>query len=691
MSDPHHLECLLIDNMLINGLTTGIISKNKIILFILLILIFQFAIPIITASDQDLSRGNYRSDIERNMSTFNATRIFHDSSALSGGIDFGDCNNDGETELVVVGWSNRATLLSYNESIDDFDKILIWEDTRELMDVVIDDIDLDHQGNELLVGGYSNNLTLLNWNKNTNKWDEKNLWTSPHHIFGLAAGDIDPDHNGLEIAVVDWKSPTVTIVKNNNGTWTNDTLTVSEPMTNVEVGELDPSHPGNELIAVGSNGTVMLIVKDNGGWNVTNLWQDSVGLFNAEITDFDENHDGDELLIVGRSKNATELYPDPSNDGTWVIKNLWHAPGGLEGLAIGDFNPYYEGKDIAIGGYSNTAAMLGRGTGESDWTPIIMWNEHDPQETELNGVMVADFYPKHEGEEVAVVGYSGKVTMLVYEDPDFKLSSPNPSKDFTDDYVTFSVNVDPVSDFNDQVELTVYENEDGFKINFSQTIITPPDRAVLTVEYPPTGLSLVSAHLYDVFWITIMGNSLSDPELLHTIELEVFIDHNYDEIKLSTFPNSNTLSFNEDSENTVIYDIYINSTSKWGNEVFSNILLNITEKPSNVDIELTPSIIEPISSSRNAKLKITITKDTPVGNHRIGILAKNENETLFGTSSVYLNVEESSSDNGDEIPLLSFTIPLIFIIIIIIIIIIFVILMINRKKQDLNKEEEFKK
>jgi hypothetical protein len=685
MCPPPHLKYLLIDNMLINGSTTGIISKNKIILFILLILIFQFAMPIITASDPDSTRSNNRSDIDRNMSTFNATRIFHDSSALSGGIDFGDCNNDGETELVVVGWSNRATLLSYNESIDDFDKILIWEDTRELMDVVIDDIDLTHQGNELLVGGYSNNLTLLNWNKNTNQWDEKNLWTSPYHIFGLAAGDIDPDNNGLEIAVVDWKSPTVTIVKNDNGTWTNDTLTVSEPMTNVEFGELDPNNPGLELIAVGSNGTVMLIVKEDDWWNVTYLWKDSVGLFNAEITDFDDNHDGNELMIVGRSKNATELYPDPANDGSWVVKNLWHAPGGLEGLAIGDFNPYYPGQDIAIGGYSNTAAMLGRDAGESDWTSIIMWNEHDPQETELNGVMVADFYPKHEGEEVAVVGYSGKVTMLVYEDPDFTLTSLNPSKEATGDYVTFSVNVDPVSDFNDEVEFSILSQPGSINdIAFSQTVIAPPDRIVITIDMATFNPNMARVPIKNHSF-TVQGKSVSNPEIDHIIILTLFeVSSDIDGLGLLINPTSSSMRYDEDNDNFVIYDIYINSTSLLGKEIISNVLLNISLDPSIGIVKLTPSVIEPISSSRNAKLKITITKDTPVGNHEITILAKNENETLFGTSSVYLNVEESTSDNGDDPDFLMTILPILLILIIVIIIIIFII----SKRKTKSKNEK---
>jgi len=137
--------------MLVKKTKPGIVSKNKIVILLFLILILQIIVPALGALNPDLARGSNRADTERNMSTFNATRIFHDSSALSGGIDFGDCDNNGETELVVVGWSNRATMLKYNESIDEFDKILIWEDTRELMDVVIDDIDLTLEGNELFV------------------------------------------------------------------------------------------------------------------------------------------------------------------------------------------------------------------------------------------------------------------------------------------------------------------------------------------------------------------------------------------------------------------------------------------------------------------------------------------------------------------------------------------------------------
>ncbi|MCK5560279.1 MAG: hypothetical protein KAJ51_06780, partial [Thermoplasmata archaeon] len=460
----------------------GNYGNNKFILIILIIIsIITSSLGCTITAEKNLIIRSTRSDeLEPNMSTFNATRIFHDSSALSGGIDFGDANNDGSTELVVVGWSNRATMLSYNESSSDWDKILMWEDIRELMDVVITDIDLNSQGNELVVGGYSNNLTMLKWNKTSRLWETKILWTSPYHIFGLAAGDIDPDFEGNEIAVVDWKSPTVTIVCYSNNSWFNETLNVVEPLTNVEIGDIDPSHPGAELIAVGANGSVLFIYKENNVWNITTIWQDTIGLFNAEITEFDQDHPGNELLVVGRSKNATELYPDPANGDNWIAQNLWHAPGGLEGLAIGDFDPFYDGAEIAIGGYSNTATMLGRSSTANTWTSIIMWSEHDPQETELNGVMVADFYHEHEGNEVAVVGYSGKVTMLVYEEPDFKLSSPTATKTLeAGDYTTFSVYVDPISDFNQEVELALQNPPltESLSYNFSQTTILPPDRS----------------------------------------------------------------------------------------------------------------------------------------------------------------------------------------------------------------------
>lgn len=618
----------------------GNYGKNRFILIILIIIsIITSTLAYTITADKNNSIKNTRSDeLDPNMSTFNATRIFHDSSALSGGIDFGDANNDGATELVVVGWSNRATMLSYNQSSSDWDKILIWEDIRELMDVVITDIDLNSQGNELVVGGYSNNLTMLKWNETTRKWETKILWTSPFHIFGLAAGDIDPDFEGNEIAVVDWKSPTVTIVCYSNNSWFNETLNVVEPLTNVEIGDIDPAHPGAELIAVGANGSVLFIHKENNTWNITTIWQDSIGLFNAEIAEFDGGHEGYELLVVGRSQNATELYPDPAENGNWIDQNLWHAPGGLEGLAIGDFDPFYDGAEIAIGGYSNTATMLGRSSTADKWTSIIMWTEHDPQNTELNGVIVADFYTEHEGNEVAVVGYSGKVTMLVYEEPGFKLSSPTATKSIEPgDYTTFSVYVDPVSDFNHEVELALQNLPltESLTYDFSQTTILPPDRSVLTVQTEPSTPQ-------NTYIITVVGTYQNGEKITHTLELNLIVGF---EIKVS--PLSNSISVEKDGINSVSYEIIIEPT----NDPEAILLLDLSGQPPNSVVTFEPSSIDPISSSRTSELTLEISQETPTGNYTMFVSAATEDGNISHTTKVYLNVnnpEAPLSDNGSS-------------------------------------------
>ncbi len=657
-------------------------------LFITLITIFIILISLmiapITAQELGTFENTRNREVEPNQSTFNATRIFHDSSALSGGIDFGDANNDGTTELVVVGWSNRATMLSYNESSMDWDKILIWEDTCELMDVAISDIDDSNQGNELVVGGYSNNLTSLTWNKNTKLWETKTLWTSPYHIFGLAAGDIDPDYDGNEIAVVDWKSPTITIVSYSNDNWINVTLDVAEPLTNVEIGDLDPSHPGVELIAVGSNGSVLFIFKENNVWNITTIWQDTIGLFNAEITEFDEDHSGKELLVVGRSKNATELYPDPANDGAWIVKTLWHAPGGLEGLAIGDFNSFYDGSEIAIGGYSNTATMLGRNDDENEWTSIIMWNEHDPQETELNGVMVADFYPEHESNEVAVVGYSGKVTMLIYEEPDFKLSSPTYTKTIAPgDYTTFSIVVDPISDFNFEVGLAIQNPPltEGLSYNFSQLNILPPDRSVITIQTEPSTLG-------DTYIITIVGTSRSAPKQTHTLELNLIIESDTTpDFELEVIPFSNTISFTPDGHNTISYEIYIEPI----NDLDSKLILNISGQPATVVITVEPPLIDPTSEIRTSTLTIKINENTPAENFTIFVSALASDGSISHKTRIYLNVESTtpsplangSSDEDFDKLVIASTI----IIVILIIIILFAILYKSKRKEDVKPKK----
>jgi hypothetical protein len=187
--------------------------------------------------------------------------------------------------------------------------------------------------------------------------------------------------------------------------------------------------------------------------------------------------------------------------------------------------------------------------------------------------------------------------------------------------------------------------------------------------------------------ITVKGQSSIDPEIYHTIDLFLFEEPDTEtsyEIILPVYPAINSISYDEGSENSVSYDIYINSTFIATENIDSNIILSISQEPSNVIFEFTPSVIEPTSSSLNSKLKITISKDTPTGNHTIKITAKTDDSGYTDTQSFNLIVNEPASENDDDEFAMGLIFPIILIIIIILIIVVFVI---GNKIKDIDNEK----
>jgi len=455
-------------------------------------------------------------------STYNATDIFSvHGGSLAGGMVSVNFDDDALQELLVVGGSGEGetNLIDYNTENDTFDStILWWDENGGLIDIAVGEIDPSHIGPEIVVGGYSGNLTVLYytgagaatnqtiWNTTPVKKDSKHL----QDIFSIAIGDFDPRIEGNEIAVADATTYFLYLLSNNGDKWVEHRVPLGDQPRSLEVNEFDSSNPGKEILAMCVNGTVYKVSFDTNtlDWSVVEIFTDEDTPFNAVFSDFNGTHSGNEIIITGLSWNTIMLW---GSGETWYNKTIWHAPGALEGIAYGDFDQLNDGKEICLTGYLNTAVMLYE-TG-TKWANELIFTDEDALQTELNGVVVTDFYSKNPGNELIIIGFNGKVRMLVFQPPDFELSVQSDSKTVqAGNFESFRIQLDIISGYDAEIKLNLQTAPPKTTFSFSRTVLTPPSSAnsgqdttssVLTIE-------TTSETPADVYNLTVIGTSLDD-------------------------------------------------------------------------------------------------------------------------------------------------------------------------------------
>jgi uncharacterized membrane protein len=204
-------------------------------------------------------------------------------------------------------------------------------------------------------------------------WVSTKMWSDTELIYDAEVGDVWPGHEGNEV-VVCGESNWVTMVHGHEDTWESVPLFKEDwYATNVAIGDADADEPGNEIVNVGWHGNVSMI-----------YWEDAKSKWTREV------------LVRGLDAGLDWGY----------------------GVAIGDFDPRYEGNEIAMTEDLGKLAII-RKDG-SDWVHEVIWQEGgagilDPY---LDTVLLADFDPEHDGDEILVAGGSKWVTELYYNGSD---------------------------------------------------------------------------------------------------------------------------------------------------------------------------------------------------------------------------------------------------------------------------------
>jgi hypothetical protein len=352
-----------------------------------------------------------------------SSRVLHEDTEMIVDLYAGsvDSSNVAGQEVVMVNGAGGNVIKA---EFTGFYSETLWTADNKLSGVAIGDLDPDHEGNEAMVVGMNkDNVGILSmaWREGSS-WSSEVLFEGYGELLTPVIGDFD-NQDGNELAFVGMYSGPegvgvgqATIVKKVSGMWeTTDPPIFMNPkmLHGAAVGEFDTNRAGDELVVTGFAFNVTLLEEEPdspGTWNSTHIWHGQGKVRKAVIADVDATHPGDELYVVDKSGNLTMLYQDGSG---WHWETLWTDPGtpGLARIAIGDADN--DGKnEIIVGGDSNNVGLIEQ-SDSGNWLGKVIWTDIN----KIRGVAIGDFSDENPGNEVAVYGYSMRVSML----------TPNPS------------------------------------------------------------------------------------------------------------------------------------------------------------------------------------------------------------------------------------------------------------------------
>jgi hypothetical protein len=356
----------------------------------------------------------------------------------------------------------------------------IFSSTQAVAAVASGDFDPTHSGNEiacLMADGSIVELALnaSGWTARTifvYRWDAV-PWEDPRARVSLNIGDVLAANPGSEI-VLSYYQHVVAVYYVPVSGWTNqivadftDTLGTT---WGAEVGDCDRANAGEEVFTIFegtfdfSFGTVY--GETNGGWGENEIYNSEVGM-DAAIGNSNPDLLGNEIIVVTEMGPAYEIMPPPTGgSGPWPRRTIWDDRENAGWVVrVGDVDPENPGNEIVYGTRDSNRIMMSRHRGtnrheveilltgintnslnsmldvaigqvfagsisveilgvdmsgsvyvvqqvSNDWRGSVLWQDTNA----LYAVLAADLISTP-GDEVAVAGASGAVTLLCNPSP----------------------------------------------------------------------------------------------------------------------------------------------------------------------------------------------------------------------------------------------------------------------------------
>jgi hypothetical protein len=161
-------------------------------------------------------------------------------------------------------------------------------------------------------------------------------------------------------------------------------MTAPAKLGGCAVGDLDPAHPGNEIVAVCVTGEVFLSRPDRGRWVSEPIVKAKGELLQCAIGDADPTRPGNELLVVGMKAGTEDqagagmaylvVRDETESEGktrvTWKLEPLFEDGALIHSGLIGDVDPDHDGDEIAVAGFSKVVHIIVRGANGWNSSPI---------------------------------------------------------------------------------------------------------------------------------------------------------------------------------------------------------------------------------------------------------------------------------------------------------------------------------
>ncbi len=575
---------------------------------------------------------------------FGSERIYESTSrSLSGGMDIGDVDGDGEVEIAVCDFKGVLFLLD-PDGEGGFSSRTIWEDpgAMSLFEVKIWDLLPEREGLEMVVGGYSRNITMIYYEEG--EWVSDVIYRSPHRIINMALADVD-DAPGMEILFASDKDPedwNLRYIARDGADWVMTEIITDGAVRSITHSDADSTVAGAEIYITTKNwleggegrteSSVVQIHHDGSTWARKKIYTNSEDLIaNIRVGDIWSMHDGNEIIAVDFNGNCTMIWEEA---GAWESRLIFQThdvtTGGsypLEGMAVGEFNPLNDGEECMISGYYNKVNQVLDVDGEviSD----LAWStEFSDVRLEIAGVETGDLIPGRPGNEVIIASFQGWVEMLYFEHDDVELNVEFGEVRIVSggtEYASFEV---IPKGFVGGPVLVELDDVEGMTFQVS-TDLTITNHEPIEVDITMVSIGQVTQRIIKTVGINVTVAGIRVRE-----EFDLVMIPDVEEVSLQ-------LTYTSGFAYREIPTVLASSISVVGAEFLDMIDLEVKNVPAGVFANCDT----PILPSGSANLLITVSSDAEVGRYNLQIDAKYDGNVI---SSIYYSLDIGSIE-GDII------------------------------------------
>ncbi len=315
-------------------------------------------------------------------------------------------------EIVAMDDKGRGNLLftGNNEAIP----WLLLMDGRWLGTAVFGDADPFRPGSELYLAGGRGNLyqvTMLP----QGGFESRLIWFARDEIHTLVLDEVVPGHEGLDLIACTLRGGMYLLTPGDvedefvpEGAWESRLIHMDPGrIRNVVVHDFDPTLAGKEMLFVSRSGRFSRL-----GWRCGKLeelliFQDTQGLARLALGKAAKGQPpvytaGDDGRIFRYERNAV---------GLWQGRVIHKCGGPARGVATGRFTEEENAECVAVFSYSREVTLLVRHGEEEEFEPHTIYTDGDK-----GHCLAAVDFDGRGLDEIIVCGYSGRVTLLTWEE-----------------------------------------------------------------------------------------------------------------------------------------------------------------------------------------------------------------------------------------------------------------------------------